>query len=109
MADTSGAQAVADAVKRVADAAVAEIAKVKPASDKPSDFLATGVAGGRFMLDGPVGTFGPSGTVKLNGAQLQTREWSSQRVVGDLPQGAKSGTIEVYVDANTVRRSYLTL
>lgn len=104
----TGAQAVAEAVKRVADAAVAEASKVK--SGAPTgDFRATGTPGGKFTLDGPPGTFGASGTVLMGRTQLHTREWSSQRIIGDLPLGTKSGPIEVHLDQETVRYGYLTV
>lgn len=100
-----GAQSVAEAVKRVADAAVAEVQKVK--AGPPADLYASGTAGGRVNI---VGTyFGPSGTVKLNGVQVNTREWSTTRIVGDLPADAKSGPLEVHVDDKTVKTGYLTL
>lgn len=108
-AAASGAQAVADAVRRVADAAVAEVSKTKASGQQASDFHSSGSAGGKFLLEGPVGVFGASGTVRLNGAQLHTREWSSQRIVGDLPAGTRSGEVTVHVDSETTRRSYLAL
>lgn len=74
-----------------------------------TDFIASGSPGGKFQLDGPVGTFGASGTVTLNGVQLHTREWSTQRVVGDLPAGSQSGVIEVAVSADLTRRGYLKI
>jgi hypothetical protein len=101
-----GATSIAEAVKRVADAAVAEIQK-KGGDTGPSDFHVTGSPGGRIVLEGPVGTFGPSGTVKIGNTQINTREWSSQRIVGDLPAGMTSGVVEVWIDAKTVRRGYL--
>jgi len=104
-----GATSVAEAVRRVADAAVAAVQKA-PVTGASSDFHVTGTPGGSIQLDASsTGAFGASGTVKLNGAQIHTREWSSQRIVGDLPAGSTSGMVEVALDADTIRRGYLTV
>jgi len=99
-----GAHSVAEAVKRVADAAVAEIAKVVP-QDNDLDFSFSGKRGGLFVAEGPIGTFGTSGTIKLAGMQLHTTSWSTQRIEGRLPSEAVSGEVLVYVDEKTIRKS----
>lgn len=106
-ASVEGARSVADAVRRVADAAVAEIQKVSTV-DK-GDFVSSGTAGGRFNIDGPVGSFGTNGTVTLNGVQLETRGWGSMHIEGVLPKDAKSGELVVHIDAETTRRGLLTI
>jgi hypothetical protein len=101
----SGAQAVADAVTKVAQAAV-EAAKGAQPRDAGLDFDASGSAGGQFTLDGE--GFGASGTVLLSGTQqLFTREWSTTHIAGDLPADAKSGPVAVHVDDKTVKRGFL--
>lgn len=103
-----GARSVAEAVRRVADAAVAAVQNVQPAhTDR--EFQASGSAGGTFELNGPQGIFSSGGTVTLNGQQVHTTEWSTTRIVGRLPQGVKSGDIVVHIDDKTSRRGYLTL
>lgn len=96
-----GARSVAEAVRKVADAAVAEIQK-QPVGQIP-ELIFTGTPGGRFTIYG-AGNLGPSGTVKVNGADQHTREWSTSRIVGDLAAGTQPGTVEVHVDDKTVRR-----
>ena len=96
-----GAQSVADAVKRVADAAVAEVSKVK-VEEEGSDFTFAGTPGGRFVITAPgYGRFSTNGTVKLNGQQLHAFAWSSGRIQGNLPADAKPGDVEVAVDDKT--------
>lgn len=104
---TEAATAVADAVKRVADAAVAEVSKVKTVAG--GDFVVSGHAGGRIIIDGPAASFGTNGTVKLNGVQIRTREWGAQHIVGELPADAVSGEVVVHVDEKTQKRAYLNL
>lgn len=102
----AGAEAVAAAVNKVADAAVNEIKKT-PATDVKPDLVASGVAGGKIRI---IGTgFGSSGTVLLNGMGVRTNGWSTTSIEGVLPADAKSGVLEVVVDPETVRRGYLTL
>lgn len=104
-AAAEAATSVADAVKRVADAAVAEVQKSR-ATGGDGDFIFSGTPGGRFRIDGPVGSFSTNGTVKLNGVQLHTRAWSSMRIEGDLPAGSQPGEVTVAIDEKTVRRGY---
>lgn len=74
-------------------------------AEQEGDFVVSGNAGGAFQLDAPARTFGASGTVRLNGKQLVTREWGAQRIVGDLPADVKAGEITVDVGGGTVRRA----
>lgn len=101
-----GAKAVAAAVSKVADAAVAEVQKTPATSGPGPDLTARGTIGGRFVL---VGTgFGASGTVLLNGVQLETLSWSTTQIEGKLPVDAKSGAVVVQL-AESKRTGYLQL
>lgn len=91
----AGAQAVADAVKRVADDAV-QGARGARASALEGNFLVSGTPGGRFTIRG--NGFTGSGTVLLNGKQLETTEWSNERIAGKLPSDARPGEVVVVVD-----------
>lgn len=84
--------------------------KATPAK-KPAkyEFQAMGVPDGKYTLGSVNGTFGASGTVMFGGKQLPTSEWSSERIVGNLPADAISGPVDVYLDSETVRRGYLTV
>lgn len=100
-AAVEGAQSVAQAVQRVADAAVAEVQKVKPQDH--GDFTFSGTPGARFQIIG--NGFGPSGTVRVNGVQVETLFWNTQRITGNLPADAKSsGSVEVHVAVDKVLR-----
>lgn len=79
----------------------------QPAEKKEpeGDFIVMGSVGGKFRLDAPVHTFGTSGTVKLNGRQLETTEWSTQRIVGLLPSDAQSGEITVDTGSGGVKKA----
>lgn len=101
-AATTGAQAVADAVKRVADAAVAEASKSSVKA--PGDFIFTGTLGGRFDIHGS--GFGANGTVKVGGVQVHTVGWSANHIEGRLPSGVSSGEVVVQIDENTSQRGY---
>lgn len=107
MAETAVAvaQSVADAVKKVADAAVAEISKTKTAPQ--GDFQVTGVVGGKFHIYG--NGFRASGSVLLNGVSIPTVGWSNEHIEGRLPADAKSGPITVWIDKETQQHSYLKL
>jgi hypothetical protein len=100
-----GAASVADAVKRVADAAVAEVQKTKVA-ELPGDFHFTGTPGGRFRADGQ--GFGSSGVIRVAGQQVQTTGWGSTHIEGTLPADVKSGEVTVHVDENTVQRGHFS-
>jgi membrane protein involved in colicin uptake len=101
-AATEGATSVAEAVKRVADAAVAEVQKsaIVPAQD----FLFAGSVGGRFTVRGK--GFSTNGTVKVNGHQAVTTEWGDAFIDGRVPDAVKAGTVtvEVAVDRDTVKK-----
>ena len=94
------ARSVAEAVTRVADAAVAEVSKTKVEEDD-SDFVFVGTPGGHFHISGPWGKFSTNGTVLLNGQQLHAYAWSSGRIDGNLPADAKAGDVVVVVDDKT--------
>jgi hypothetical protein len=100
MSEATGAQLVADAVKRVADAAVAEIQKAPKAPG--GDFVVSGSAGGKFTIRGT--GLGTNGVVKLNGVQLATQEWGSTFIQGTLPADARAGELVVHVDDKTTKR-----
>lgn len=99
----SGATSVAEAVRRVTDAAVAEIQKTTP-TNQDRDFTFTGTAGGRFEIRGH--GFTASGTVKVGDVQLLTTEWSDSFIAGVMPAGVQSGEVTVNIDENTSQRSY---
>jgi hypothetical protein len=103
-AAATGAQAVADAVKKVADDAAAA-AKTAKAVAESFDFRISGTPGGRFRIEGA--GFTGSGTVLLNGKQLETTEWGGELISGKLPADAKSGEVVVWIDDKTQRRGYL--
>lgn len=98
----TGAQSVADAVKRVADAAVAEVHKVGPTKSYGDFPLVTGRPGGRFVIRGS--GFGPGGSVHVGKSQANILSWSTQEIVGTLPTDAKDGEIVVHVDDTVKRR-----
>jgi len=83
------AQSVAQAVQKVADAAVAEIRKT-PAPGKAYDFVVVGTPGGRFEARS-ANRFSSSGTILLGGHALQTNEWGASFIAGTLPPDAKAG------------------
>lgn len=104
-----GAEAVAEAVKRVADQAV-EAAKVQ-AVKSSFEFLITGSPGGRFEIRGlgnPHG-FGANGTVLIGGKGQQTFEWGNDYIRGRLDADVKSGEVVVWVDPETKRTGYLNV
>lgn len=104
-ASSEAAQSVAEAVKRVADAAVAAVSHVD-VGPLP-ELTASGVAGGRITINGS--GFGPSGTVTVGGAQIKTLGWSTTRIEGLLHDGVHGGEVCVHVDDKTVRRGMVTL
>lgn len=102
-----GAQSVANAVKRMADAAVEAATKVK---SKPAQaFQFFGGKQDRFEIQGD--GFSTNGTVKVNGQQAKTTEWGNERIVGQMPEGVKAGqvVVEVAVDADNVQRGTFTV
>lgn len=99
----TGAQSVADAVRRVADAAVAEVSRVQNQPAGPtSAFTFTGTPGGGFTIRGQ--GFGASGTVKVGGVQVRTTGWSTTEIHGTLPANVGSGEVVVQVDEKTALR-----
>ncbi len=106
---TSGAESVAEAVKRVADAAVAEVKKTGPKQPAQSFTFSGAAERGRFEIRGK--GFSTNGTVKINGAQVQTTEWGDSLIVGKVPEGVKAGavTVEVAVDSDTKQVGSFTL
>lgn len=104
-AQLEGARSVVDAIKSVADDALAQAARVK-SGPKP-ELTAAGTVGGKITVIGE--GFGPSGTLFLNGAVVKTNGWSTRRIEGTLPADARSGEVVVWVDPDTQRRGYLTL
>lgn len=100
----SGAESVADAVKRVADEAVAAAKRATP-NAPGGDFTVSGTPGGRFTIRG--NGFTGSGTVLIGGKQVFTDEWGGQLIRGKLPADAKSGEVVVWIDEKTQQRGYL--
>lgn len=96
-AAVTGAQAVADAVQRVADAAVAEVQKAPP--PEKADLTMVGSAGGRFVIEGD--GFGTNGTVTVAGRQVSTFGWGSRRIEGNLPADVQDGEVVVNIDDKT--------
>lgn len=110
-AAVGGAQAVADAVKRVADEAV-KTAQTTRTTGSVGDFTISGSPGGRFTIRGD--GFSSGGTVLLqgqaghpNGLQLATDEWGGQFIRGRLPAGVTSGEVVVRIDEKTQKTGYL--
>ena len=103
--EVSGAQSVAEAVKRVADGAVAAAQRAGQSGPVVGNFVVSGSPGGRFTIRGD--GFTGSGTVSLNGVQLVTDEWGGQLIRGKLPADAKSGEVVVRIDEKTEQRGYL--
>lgn len=97
-----GATAVAEAVKKVSDAVVAEVQKA-PAK-AVGGLLVSGVPGGQFEIRGD--GFSSSGTVSFAGLQVETTGWSNERIKGFLPLGVKEGEVVVNVDGENQRRGY---
>jgi hypothetical protein len=103
-AAVTGAQGVADAVKKVADAAVTAARQV---SVPLPELRIAGVAGGKFQIRGS--GFGASGTVTFGGVQVKTIGWSSTEISGLLPADVKSGEVVVHVDDKTSKRGQFKL
>lgn len=96
----SGAESVADAVKRVADAAVAEVQKTSAALLE-TDFRVSGTANGNFEIVSHGKNLGSSGTVQFNGVDAKTTEWSTTRIKGTVPAGMHDADVVVHVDDQT--------
>jgi len=98
-----GAKAVADAVTKVANAAVAEVQKV-PTVSEPADFRFSGRPGGKFSIRGE--GFGTNGTLKLAGRQVETTEWGPSTIEGRLPADLpREGDVVVHIDDKTSQRA----
>ncbi len=107
-AAVEGARTVAEAVSKLADAAVEEVQKVKAV--EKGEFVASGVPGGKFKIVSTSGKiFSSSGTVLLNGKQLFTKHWNVEEIIGNLPEDAKAGEIVVWIDPETQRKGTLSL
>lgn len=87
------AKSVAEAVKRVADAAVAAVQKTEP--KKAQDFVFSGARNGRFTIRGK--GFSVNGTVRINGIQADTNAWGDDRIEGHVPSDVKAGAVTVEV------------
>jgi hypothetical protein len=99
-AATYGAESVAQAVKKVADAAVQAVQA--PLSVLEGDFVATGSPGGSLEIVALHGNkLGSSGTVTVSGKQAETTEWSVDRIFGKMPPEVTEGEVVVHVDEKT--------
>lgn len=107
-AAVAGAQAVADSVKRAADAAI-EGAKAQSLVGVPGDFLVTGTAGGRFELRAKAGPiFSSSGSVFVGGRPQTIHEWGADYIRGRFDDGVKTGDeVVVPIDEKTKRVGYV--
>ena len=106
-AAVAGASAVADAVKKAADAAI-EGAKSQSSAGFVSDFVVTGRPGGRFELrahSGPI--FSSSGSVFANGRKQHVDEWGADYIRGRFDADVTSGEVVVPIDEKTRRVGYL--
>ena len=101
-AAAQGAESVAQAVKKFADAAVQAV-QVSPLAMVEGDFRASGSPGGSLEIVAHHGNkLGSSGTVTVAGKQAQTTEWSVDRIFGKTPAEAKSeDEVVVHVDDKT--------
>lgn len=100
------ATSVAEAVKRVADAAVAAVQKVEPAAK--TDFRFTGRQGGAFTITGD--GFGAGGTVKVNGVQAKVTAWGDEHIEGTLANAVSgNANVEVIIDDKTIQRGTFAL
>ena len=102
-AAVTGAQAVADAVTKVANEAVAA-AKAAAGSTVP-DVVVTGTPGGKFEIRGD--GFSSGGSVLIGGVAQHTDEWGAQYIRGKLDANVKSGEVVVQIDKDTKKVGYL--
>ena len=100
----SGATSVAEAVKRVADAAVDAVKEAKPSLVQ--DFIFTGNERGAFSIQGK--GFSTNGTVKINGHQATTTAWGNEFIAGKVPDGVTSGdaTVEVLAGGKVLKGTF---
>jgi len=96
----AGADAVADAVKRVADAAVDAVKKLP--GDPIPEVVVEASAGGSFVIRGK--GFSTNGTVTFAGVQAKTNGWGDTRIEGTVPAGVTEGEVVVQVDDKTQRK-----
>lgn len=101
----TGAAAVAEAVKRVADAAVAEVQKVAP--EGAYDFRIVSSPGGKFRIDGA--GFSTGGSVLFGKTAAHTTGWGSTKIEGDVPPDAKTGDVTIWVDPETQFHGWATI
>lgn len=101
-AAAQGAESVAQAVKKFADAAVHAV-QVSPLAMVEGDFRASGSPGGSLEIVAYHGNnLGSSGTVTVAAKQATTTEWSTQRIFGKVPPEGKTGDeVVVHVDDKT--------
>jgi hypothetical protein len=106
-AAATGAEAVAESVKKAADAAIAGARAQSTAGLPPGDFIVTGTPGGRFELrakSGPI--FSSGGSVFLNGKPQKVVEWGADYIRGVFDADATSGEVSVPIDEKTRRVGY---
>lgn len=101
-AAATGAQAVADAVTKVAQDAVVKAKELAP-TERLGDFTVSGSPGGKFELRAKAGPiFSSSGNVYVNGKAQTTFEWGATYIRGqfdaDVTAGS-SGYAEVVVQS----------
>ncbi|HVJ72036.1 MAG TPA: IPT/TIG domain-containing protein [Sphingomicrobium sp.] len=106
-AAVEGASSVADAVKKVADAAVEAASKAKTAGPPP-EITVTANAKGKFVIRGS--GLGKSGTVKFGPHQANTVEWGPEYIAGQTPGGLSGETeVVVHVDDRTSKKATIVL
>jgi hypothetical protein len=100
-----GAQSVAEAVKRVADAVISDV-QSKDIGFLPEVLVSGGTKkGNQFELRGE--GFGTNGTLKVGGHQVKTTEWGPQHIVAELPADVKDGdAVTIIVDDKTTKTGY---
>lgn len=109
-AATTGAEAVAESVKKAADAAVTGARAQSTAGLPPGDFIVTGTPGGRFELrakSGPI--FSSGGSVFLNGKPQKVVEWGADYIRGVFDADATAGEVTVPIDEKTKRVGYFRM
>jgi hypothetical protein len=107
VAAARGAEAVAESVKKAADAAIAGARAQSTAGLPPGDFIVTGTPGGRFELrakSGPI--FSSGGSVFLNGKPQKVVEWGADYIRGVFDADAAEGEVTVPIDDKTKRVGY---
>lgn len=100
-----GARAVADAVTKVAHAAVEGASAAAARGSVAYDFGVTGQPGSTFEIHGK--GFSTGGSVFLNGRRLHTDEWGDTYIRGRLDTDAMSGEVVIPVDTQKKLTGYL--